>query len=156
MHQVGSYMQSRHIGKAVDLYISSNRWWCPKFRAHTIVSMTSCANVELESELPRLSASCYSKSRAHMTSTATVCVSCMQAPPRLALVGFSSIWATTAIPMILQSLRPSILYTQRFLTALSCRICAEKETKLEIKSQRDRPNAHPSYPLAYKGNHHCV
>jgi hypothetical protein len=41
-------------------YISSNQYKCPKFRAHTCVCMTSCANVELESlesELPRPRAS---------------------------------------------------------------------------------------------------
>ncbi len=81
MHQAGSYMQSWYIGKANALYlfkpIMESNVSCIYMCQHDL-------NVELESELPRPSTSWYSNSRTHMTRTATVCISCMPDPPRLA------------------------------------------------------------------------
>jgi hypothetical protein len=52
MHQAGSYMQSGRIGKADDLYLFE-----PIEMSKVSCCKTFCAVVELESELPRPSAS---------------------------------------------------------------------------------------------------
>jgi hypothetical protein len=46
--QSGTYMGVRHTGKGEDIYLFKKRWSL-KFRAHTSVSTTSCADLELES-----------------------------------------------------------------------------------------------------------
>ncbi len=101
-----------------------------KVCAPTSVCMTSCAHVELESELPR------SRARlckvilefkgTHDNLKNSYCLYIMHAGA--SAPGVRGLKCYNSYSMILQSFRPSMLYTQRCQTDLTCRSCTEKIT----------------------------